>query len=43
MPGSGNFYKKTEKSFGGSKKVSTFAVPFETSTQKCGFRKGLVH
>lgn len=34
------FFKKSEKKFAGFKKMSTFAVPFETSTQKCGFQDG---
>jgi hypothetical protein len=34
MPENGNFCKKTAKNFGGSEKVYTFAVPFETSMSK---------
>ena len=34
------YYKKSEKNFGGSKKVSTFAVPFETSRVKMRFQRG---
>jgi hypothetical protein len=39
----GEKVKKVSKKFVGFKKMTTFAVPFETSTQKCGFRKGFVH
>ena len=38
--GNSRFHKKSEKNFGGSKKVYTFAVPFETSRVKMRFQEG---